>query len=449
MIQPPLFSVLIAQYNNGQYLQESIDSVKAQTYTNWEIIIVDDGSSDNSIELYKQYQNDDRIKIYYNDKNHGCGFTKRRCVEFAAGDVCGFLDSDDALLPDALEVMVKTHNENPGAALVFSRFYVCDDKLQIQGELRRLIIEKGKSYFTNRDYAPEHFAAFKKSFYDKTEGINPQYLIGVDQDLYFKLEEAGSVFVLDKLTYKYRTNRGISENVRRALYWNIIVRHDVCMRRGFNPKYFSQQDFLDYIDDIIAAFQREGVFYFDTGSGFSEKETQLFSFNYNTNGFFKEVVLPLGTKAVRFDPVENAGCIMRNLEVLSVNGQVKYEAINGFVCDDGTMLFSTTDPQILISDVEGLQWLKVRYDIATFTSFEHFHLLDCYKATITELNTVTTELNTVTTELNKVTTELNKVTAERDAAKKTILDLTNSTSWKMTEPIRVTLNKIKRIVRRR
>ena len=154
MTKAPLFSVLIAQYNNGQYLQEAIDSVKAQTYTNWEIILVDDDSTDNSKELYWYYKNDERIKISYNDKNCGCGFTKRRCAELATGELCGFLDADDALLPDALEAHVEAHSNTPDVALVFSRFYECNTELQIQGELRKLVISKGKSYFTNKNYMP-------------------------------------------------------------------------------------------------------------------------------------------------------------------------------------------------------------------------------------------------------------------------------------------------------
>ena len=75
MKNTPLFSVLISNYNNGQYLQETIESVKAQDYTNWEIIIVDDLSTDNSIEIYKKYANDNRIKIYYNTENKGVTYT--------------------------------------------------------------------------------------------------------------------------------------------------------------------------------------------------------------------------------------------------------------------------------------------------------------------------------------------------------------------------------------
>ena len=87
-----LFSILIANYNNGRYLQEAIDSVLAQTYTNWEIVLVDDKSTDQSFEIYEKYKDDYRFRFFYNDQNMGCGYTKRRCVSMAKGDLCGFLD---------------------------------------------------------------------------------------------------------------------------------------------------------------------------------------------------------------------------------------------------------------------------------------------------------------------------------------------------------------------
>ena len=91
MTNQPLFSVLIANYNNGKYLMDAIESVRQQTYTNWEIILVDDCSTDNSHELYKELEQDERIHIFLNDQNHGCGYTKRRCAELANGEICGFL----------------------------------------------------------------------------------------------------------------------------------------------------------------------------------------------------------------------------------------------------------------------------------------------------------------------------------------------------------------------
>src|SRR5690348_4514160 len=101
------FSILIANYNNGKYFKDCYDSIIAQSYNNWEAIIIDDKSTDNSIELINRLiRLDPRFKLIENDKNYGCGYTKRRCVELSSGEVCGFLDPDDALENEALEVMV-------------------------------------------------------------------------------------------------------------------------------------------------------------------------------------------------------------------------------------------------------------------------------------------------------------------------------------------------------
>ena len=244
----PLFSVLIANYNNGKYLMEAINSVYAQTYTNWEIILVDDASTDNSKEIYKELEKDARIHIFYNDENHGCGYTKRRCAELANGELCGFLDADDSLLPEAIECHVNEHLKREHVSCVFSRYYNCDEKMDVVSELRLLQIQEGKNYFTNRNYMPEHFASFKKRDYDETDGISDDIYMGVDQDLYFKLEEISPVFVLDRFTYKYRYTNGISQgdNADVAFYWNIVVRHRTCMRRHLNPLEFSELDFVNY-----------------------------------------------------------------------------------------------------------------------------------------------------------------------------------------------------------
>ena len=74
----PLFSVLIANYNNGRFLQQAIESVLTQTYSNWEIVIVDDASSDNSFDIYDKYKDDNRFVFKFNEKNEGCGSPKRR-----------------------------------------------------------------------------------------------------------------------------------------------------------------------------------------------------------------------------------------------------------------------------------------------------------------------------------------------------------------------------------
>lgn len=245
----PLFSVLIANYNNGRFLQEAIDSVANQTYANWEIIIVDDKSTDNSFAIYEKYKKDRRFHIFFNRENKGCGYTKRLCVEFAHGELCGFLDPDDVLLPDALTKMVEAHGQNEEASLVLSRLYVCDEKLNVVRENRKLCIKEGEGYFTNGDYAQECFASFKKGFYAKTEGIASYLKKAVDQDLYFKLDEVGRCVVLDDFTYKFRlVDSGISheDSGIPAAYWNMIVGYETCKRRGLDPMKYSFNGFREY-----------------------------------------------------------------------------------------------------------------------------------------------------------------------------------------------------------
>ena len=95
-----LFSILVANYNNGHFFQDCYQSILSQTYTNWEVIIVDDCSTDESVSVIKQIIGvDDRFKLIENTKNYGCGYTKNKCVQNAKGDILGFLDPDDSSQP--------------------------------------------------------------------------------------------------------------------------------------------------------------------------------------------------------------------------------------------------------------------------------------------------------------------------------------------------------------
>lgn len=262
----PLFSVLIANYNNGYYLLEAIDSVLRQTYDNWEVIIVDDGSTDNSKEIYRQYEQDSRFHVIYNEQNRGCGYTKWKCVEEAHGEICGFLDPDDVLMPDALEKMVKVHEVHPEVSIIYSRCYLCDTDLNIKGENQLLQLKEGESFYTYRWYGAMHLATFKKSFYEKTEGISPYILAGVDQDLYFKMEEVGEIYVLNEFTYKYRqgVSTAVTSNWNRVWFWNLEVRRNACMRRGLDLKEETFQDFVRVIEErselLYSDYKRDILF---------------------------------------------------------------------------------------------------------------------------------------------------------------------------------------------
>ena len=238
MQQKPLFSVLIANHNDGKYLQEAIESIFLQTYDNWEIIIVDDKSTDNSTEVYKKYLTDTRVHIYMNDENRGCGYTKRRCVELAKGDVCGFVDADDSITSEAIETMVEAHIKNPHCSLIYSQFYYTDASHNVTNiSQHQCTIPEGKTFLTcNILGAVSHFATFKKDYYNQTIGIDPSFKIAEDIDLYFKLEEVGALLFIPTPLYYYRIETGNNtslgeKNHVKSISWDFLARINAYQRR--------------------------------------------------------------------------------------------------------------------------------------------------------------------------------------------------------------------------
>lgn len=249
-----LLSILIANYNNGIYLKEAIESIYKQTYKNWEIIIVDDYSTDCSFSIYKEIEEHPQIKIFYNDENKGCGYTKRKCIEKASGLICGFLDPDDILAEDALTEMVTAHEQHPNCSLIHSKLYFCDEKLQILGEYQaaKNVLSQDKMFF-NMNGEITAFSTFKKEPYDKTEGIDSYLLRAVDQDLYFKLYESGETLFLDKFLYYYRVHdSGISTygNSDKAYYWKWFTILNAAKRRNINIEDF-------FLDNFVTRYEYE------------------------------------------------------------------------------------------------------------------------------------------------------------------------------------------------
>ena len=107
-----LVSVIMPSWNTGRFIAESIESVLAQTYTNWELLIVDDCSTDNTDEVVKPYLEDKRIKYFKNEKNSGAALSRNRATREAQGEWIAFLDSDDLWTPDKLEKQVGFMKDN-------------------------------------------------------------------------------------------------------------------------------------------------------------------------------------------------------------------------------------------------------------------------------------------------------------------------------------------------
>lgn len=241
MNDKPLFSVLIANYNDAAFINDALRSIDRQTYVNYEIVIVDDGSTDNSRQILESIKGRSNTRIYYNDTNYGCGYTKAKCISLAKGELCGFLDSDDTLTDNALEVMVRTHKQYPEASIVYSKYYYCNKDLSpMYISSHQQSIPKGSSFLQFKRGAISQFATFKKGLYDRTPGINKDLRVAEDLDNYFKLEEVGPTIFIDEPLYYYRNNTGnntsTNKNVINAVSHEIIAKTDACHRRGLDTK---------------------------------------------------------------------------------------------------------------------------------------------------------------------------------------------------------------------
>lgn len=105
-------SIIMPSYNTAKFISETIESVLAQTYTDWKLIIVDDCSTDNTDEVVKPYLSDSRIIYIKNEKNSGAAFSRNRALREAKGKWIAFLDSDDLWLPEKLEKQIAFMEKN-------------------------------------------------------------------------------------------------------------------------------------------------------------------------------------------------------------------------------------------------------------------------------------------------------------------------------------------------
>lgn len=128
-----LVSVITPSYNCARFIGATIESIQAQTYPNWELLITDDCSGDNTIEIIKKYSKKDcRIKFFRLDKNSGAGVARNNSIKQARGRFIAFCDSDDRWMPDKLEKQVAFMIKQR-CTLSYTSYSVCSEVGEMMG----------------------------------------------------------------------------------------------------------------------------------------------------------------------------------------------------------------------------------------------------------------------------------------------------------------------------
>ena len=227
-------SVLMGIYNCGSTLAEALDSLLAQTYQGFKVIMCDDGSRDNTVEVARQYveRDPDKFILIRNERNMGLNFTLNHCLEYADTEYCARMDGDDISLPERFEKEISFLDSHPELAIVSSPMIYFDEK----GIFRESRLKEDK-IVTNSDFlkgtpfchAP---SMVRTEAYRKVKGYTvAKNLLGVeDYHLWFKMYAAGyKGGVLKEPMYMMRDDRNAAS--RRTL--GRYMRVSGVMSRGF------------------------------------------------------------------------------------------------------------------------------------------------------------------------------------------------------------------------
>ena len=221
-----LVSVITPSYNCSKYIGKTIDAIMAQTYKNWELLITDDCSYDNSQDVIMQYvENDSRIKLFVLPQNSGAGAARNNSIKEAKGRYIAFCDSDDIWLPDKLEKQIGFMKEKD-AVFVFGSYYECDEDMNRKGIVR---VPEVLSFEEEKHV---NQVGTVTVIYD-TEKIGKQYmpLIRKSQDWalwlkVMKISKVGYGYQEPCADYRMRPNSN-SSNKKKMIKFHAAVYEDV------------------------------------------------------------------------------------------------------------------------------------------------------------------------------------------------------------------------------
>lgn len=252
-----LVSIITPSYNCEDFIRETIDSILAQTYTNWELLITDDCSTDNTCGVIESYvAKDPRIKLLVLEQNSGAGVARNNSIKAASGRYIAFCDSDDRWYPDKLEKQLAFMEER-GCAMSHTSYMTCDEK----GVTNGIVVCRTKE--TLKSMCKDDKMGFLTVVYDTNKTgklFMPKLRKRQDWALKLKvLMKCGYACGMKEPLAYYRKREGsISNNKRSLVKYNIAVYKEVLGWSSvksnlyfyfiFMPSYIKKRLFLNYLN---------------------------------------------------------------------------------------------------------------------------------------------------------------------------------------------------------
>lgn len=214
--EKPKISVCMAAYNSDVYIKESIESILNQRFTDFELIIVNDGSTDRTTEIINIFH-DNRIRVLHNEKNEGLVFTRNRLVDAARADLIAILDSDDIAYPNRLELQYHYMVSHPKIALLGGHANIIDSSGGYTGQKFIQPITDHYDYFMLFGSMFINSATvFRKNIFNQVGGYR-DYAPAEDFDLFMRIAEVAQVKNLDEVLVKYRIHEKNTSTIKKQL----------------------------------------------------------------------------------------------------------------------------------------------------------------------------------------------------------------------------------------
>ncbi|MCI0439959.1 MAG: glycosyltransferase [Chloroflexi bacterium] len=227
----PLITVLMTTYNVEKYVAEAVDSVLSQTFPDFELLVVEDGSLDATPEILRRYS-DERIRIVRTE-NRGLTSALNTGLEAARSEFIARMDSDDACYPTRLEEELKAFQASEGTALVGSWYDIIDeDGTLLATKTMPSSDMELKAALPIQNPFCHGSVMFRKAAVEAVGGYRPQFKASQDYDLWLRLSERYSMSVVPKTLYRWRLRRsGVATSARMLQRAYAKVALDCCLQR--------------------------------------------------------------------------------------------------------------------------------------------------------------------------------------------------------------------------
>ncbi len=243
----PKVTIVIPAYNAEKYIAQTIDSVLCQSYSDWELVVVDDGSKDSTLVIVKSLAEKDwRIKVV-SSKNGGVSLARNLGIERSSGEFLAFLDADDIWLSDNLTKKVEMLMKEPTLGLVHSSAEIINAKSILTGG----ILEGIEGYILDELLAWKRTCIpgpssilIRKELIEKVGGFDPELSTAADQDFFIRVAASYKIGRVSEVTWQYRIHENnMHANILLMEHDELLVYRKAKSRKLFKSKKFERNCF--------------------------------------------------------------------------------------------------------------------------------------------------------------------------------------------------------------